>query len=150
MLDACEAWLVDPKDEDRFDISPRDSEILVVYLDHRDTTPRGEPRQKKETLKRLLERVETGTNIEAVSVQSKAIDNRKLYLDAFKTLTDRLDQIARRGGLYQKTSPDEADTFALIEAFTDRLIARGWESQAAREFAESKYGAGAPLNDKAY
>lgn len=103
MVEAIERWLVDPENAEEFDIGPRDVEILVVYLDHNDLNEHRKPRRKKGTLADLLDRAEAG-NITVQGVASMAMDNRKLYLEAFKTLNDRLEQMAKFHGLFvQKT-----------------------------------------------
>lgn len=130
MVAALEKWLVDTENPDEFDIGPRDSEILVTYLDYLDKTEQGKPRRKKEVLSELLARAE-GESKEVIGVASMAVDNRKLYLEAFKTLNDRLEQIAKFYGLYQKDRTNEADVQKLANEITDRLIAKGWKAEDA-------------------
>lgn len=55
MLDACEKWLADPDNENEFDISPRDTELTVVYVDPNELDLLGNPRTKKATLDKIFE-----------------------------------------------------------------------------------------------
>jgi hypothetical protein len=134
MLDAVEKWLTDPEDEDQFDISPRDDEMVVIYLDNDDLNGQLEPKQKKAQLRQLLELIEierlktwevlqflqergdlipkdeilefvaarSKQRSTVITVNSTAVDNRKLYLETFKTLTDRLEQYGKFHGLFTK------------------------------------------------
>ncbi len=113
MVDALEKWLEDPDDPGVLNIAPRDSEMVVTYLDYNDTTDQGKPKRKKGVLADLLQRAEAPNNIEAIAVATTAVDNRKLYLESFKTLGDRLEQIAKFHGLWtqDKTNPNNLDPF---------------------------------------
>ena len=142
-------YLSDPDDPSQLFLGPQAHEIDVFYTDHNDCDGEGRPKKKKAKLNVLLAEL-AGREIEAPPVEMKTLDVRKFALDTVRAVDLCLDKFARISGVYQKDKSNELDTAGMIEALTDRLIARGWESQAAREFAESKYGAGAPLNDKAY
>lgn len=138
MVFALEKWLVDPDNPDEFDIGPRDSEILVTYLDHKDKTEHGKPRRKKGMLDELLERVESDDSISVMGVASMAVDNRKLYLDAFKTLNDRLEQIAKFYGHWTKDKANPNDTKFITETIRD-LVAEGIPEPQIREVLAERY-----------
>lgn len=117
MVDALERWLADPDNPDEYNIDPRDSEMTVLYLDHKDLTKQGDPKQKKGRLRDLLKRIDAESDNEPVGVISSAMDNRKLYLDAFKTLNDRLEQMAKFYGLFTKEKDNPQSTEKAIEAY---------------------------------
>jgi hypothetical protein len=140
MVAALEKWLADPDNPDEFNIDPRDIEMTVVYLDHADLTKQGEPKQKKGVLRELLSRIEAKSRMEPIAVMSSAMDNRKLYLDAFKTLNDRLEQIAKFYGHYTKDKENPATVDQIIAVtVASRLIDNGWTEAEARQFAAGKY-----------
>jgi len=102
MLDAVEKWLTDPENPDELDITPRDTEILVIYLDYNHRNERGKPTRKKAKLSDLLKQA-VPDGCRAMEVRSLAVDNRKLYLEAFKALTDRLDQLGKFHDYWKQT-----------------------------------------------
>lgn len=130
MVYALEKWLIDPDNPDEFDIGPRDAEILVTYLDHNDTNEKGKPARKKGMLSDLLERAEAPNNITVMGVASMAVDNRKLYLDAFKTLNDRLEQIAKFYGHWTKEKANPADADTAINAIASAWVEMGFYDEA--------------------
>jgi hypothetical protein len=139
---AAEQYLSDPLDPLLIHLIPDAREIDVSYLDHEDMeqTERG-PRPKKKTAKLdiLLVNVEALRNIEVGKVQIKHLDLRKFALDAIATTDMVIDKFARMGGSYQKNKSNDADVEHLIDQLVQRLIQKGWEAAAARQFAKSKY-----------
>jgi len=118
MVDALKKWLADADNPDEFDIGPRDDEILVTYLEWREKGKYGRPTRKKATLRSLLRRIERGGTIKAMVVQSTAVDNRKLYLDSFRTLGELLGHIAKFLSVPEKAKPtpatEEAERLRLL------------------------------------
>ena len=57
LLDACHRWLVDPEDPSRYDVGPRSSDVMVIYLD---AGADGKERQRKAPLDVLLARLGEG------------------------------------------------------------------------------------------
>lgn len=144
---SAQAYLADPDDPFDIILSPQAHEIDVLYYDFNDMEIVGDtekPKKKKAKLNILLAEL-AGRAIEAYRVEMKTIDIRKFALDAISTADVCIDKFARMGGAYQKDKGNQADIGELIDGLAERLIAKGWERQAAREFAQSKYNAGGPL-----
>ena len=126
-IDALEKWLQDADDPTQLDIGPRDTEIYVTYLDYKDRTERGNPTRKKAQLSDLLERASArGTGVKVMAVQSTAFDNRKLYLDAFRTLYDKLEQIGKFEGHWKQNKDAGAQT-ADLDSLRGMISARAFE-----------------------
>lgn len=138
MFVAVDEWLVDPENPDRYDISPRDDEIVVLYLDNSDLTKQGEPKRKKDTLRNLLKRYEAASGNDAIAVQSLAMDNRKLLLETAKLFADRLDQ-------YVKYFPPKEDENKMIQKLFIEYIkpiedgGKGWRIEDAVNSFSKKF-----------
>ena len=146
LRDTAQTYLSDPDDPFQLFIGPQAHEIDVLYYDFNDMEQVGEterPKKKKAKLNDLLAEL-AGRGIEGYRVEMKTIDIRKYALDAISTADVCIDKFARMGGAYQKDKNNQADVGELIDGLVERLIAKGWERQAAREFAQSKYNAGGP------
>lgn len=136
MANATEKWLSDPDDPDEFDIAPRSNEIQIIYNDFNQMFM-GKPTRKKAVLGDLLEELAEGGR-ETLEIKSLAVDNRKLFLDTFKTFTDRLDQYAKFHGLFQKDRENEK-TIDKIAALVNKFLLDKPEferCEAVRVFAE--------------
>ncbi len=131
MFDAFDKWLRDPDNPDEYNIDPRDDEMTIVYLDHTDHDQHGNPKQKKDTLRRLLREINANLDKEGIQVMSKAVDNRKLYLDTFKTITDRLEQMAKFYGLFKKDA-ENPETIAKLTEKVAYTAAREWSHHLFR------------------
>jgi hypothetical protein len=119
LQDACDEWLTDAHDPEKYDLGPRADEVLVTYLIPGD---RGMVKQK-DTLENLLARAGV-TDVEEVS--SKSADPRELILktaaearqtislcaDLAKRLADIQSMQALRDAIITeiaKADPDAAD-----------------------------------------
>jgi hypothetical protein len=77
LIDACDDWLRDAKEPNRYDIGPRAYEVLVTFFELPD--PEGKSKKAKATLEALLARVEQrGLQIE--KAETKTVDPRSLIL----------------------------------------------------------------------
>lgn len=93
LSDACDRWLRDPADPERYDVGPRAEDVQVTY-----TVPGegGRPARKKEALSVLLARVEArqpGLIVE--KGEYKHADPRELLLKAYDRLESRLTLVAK-------------------------------------------------------
>lgn len=147
---AARDFLSDTDDPLKLLIVPQAHEIEVVYYDHNDLETIGfgenavtRPKKKKAQLSVILQSL-ADEGMEPDKFTIKTVDIRKFALDAIATADMCIDKFARMGGAYQKDKSNEHDVADLIEGLVDRLIAKGWEREAARTFATSKYGAGVP------
>lgn len=140
-------YLSDPDDPFQLFIGPQAHEIDILYYDFNDMEQVGEtmrPKKKKAKLNDLLAEL-AGRGIEGYRVEMKTLDIRKYALDAISTADVCIDKFARMGGAYQKDKKNQADAGELIDQLVDRLISKGWDRQAAREFAQTKYNTGTLL-----
>lgn len=94
ILEAADRWLRDPDDPGAYDITPRGTEMLVIY----DTKADGRPVRKKATVAELIDRIETGLGVTVVSCESRVVDPRKLLLDAVNTLKPVLELLGKATG----------------------------------------------------
>ncbi len=150
LRDTAQMYLADPDDPFGLAIGPQAHEIDVTYFDFNDLEEVGfgenvtlKPKKKKAKLNVILAEL-ANRGIESSRVDMKGIDIRKFALDAISTADLCIDKFARMGGAYQKDKSNQSDAAELIEALVDRLIAKGWEREAARAFAQTKYGGGSP------
>jgi len=143
LREASKSYLSDPDDPFQLILAPQAHEIDVLYYDFNDCDEENRPKKKKAKLNTLLAEL-AGRAVEAYRVDTKGIDIRKFALDAISTADMCIDKFARMGGAYQKDKSNQSDAAELIEALVDRLIAKGWEREAARAFAQTKYGGGSP------
>lgn len=87
----------------KFTLEPRLNEISVVYEDHADKKPNGEPKRKRRSLDLLLK--EIAAQKEEFSVESatiKSTDIRKFALDVIDACNAAIEQFAKLQGLYKK------------------------------------------------
>lgn len=89
LLRACDEWLTDPDDPDRYYLGPRAADVWVVT--ETDRGPHRRPERKKERLSALLARVDGKPGVGTfVLAETKSADPRKLILDTAKTLEGHL------------------------------------------------------------
>jgi hypothetical protein len=95
MLDACEEWLSDPDEPDRYTLAPRADEIDIVF-----EVPNGDGKlhRKRESLNIILRRIEQNSPCTIHSWESKRADPRKLLLDSVAQLRPLAELLARLEG----------------------------------------------------
>lgn len=90
---ACEEWLQDPVNADKYTVAPRDNEVHVVTQWQKD----GKICRDKELLSDVIKEIrEHGKNV--LKVQFNSTDTRKIILETAKVLQTDLDYIARLQG----------------------------------------------------
>lgn len=102
LLDACDRYLRDPEDPDRYDVGPRAGDVTVVYEEPVDD---GRPRLRRERLSVLLARLgstEAGLGLRVVATEVKHADPRELLLKTAGRLRDQLELVARLAGELQE------------------------------------------------
>ena len=92
--DACDLWLTDPADPDKYIIEPRASELMVVYIE---TDPKGRQIRRKERLQKLLDRA-LGKDRNVLEVNYRHADPRELLLKAVEKKTSLLELMAKIEG----------------------------------------------------
>lgn len=129
-----------PEDPLGITLIPHAHEIDIVYADWNELNERGKPTKKVGRLDALLKAIaDSERGFEPSEFKIKTTDIRKYALEVVDRIDMTLDKFARMGGHYQKNRSNEADVSELIEAFAQRLIARGWDRQVALDHAKTKY-----------
>jgi hypothetical protein len=87
LFEACDRWLRDPEDPDRYDLNPRAEDVFITFSEQ---DGEGNVRvRRKKRLSLLLEEVKgmrVGVGVEILTVETKSADPRKLVLDAIAEL----------------------------------------------------------------
>ena len=97
LFDACDRWLRDADDPERYDLGPRASDVLVTYLDR---YADGSLRPRKAPLSQLLARLDDGTTpdarpFKAEIVEIKHADPRELVLKTAAQLKGQTELLAK-------------------------------------------------------
>lgn len=138
LLDACDEWLTDPDDSEKYSLGARASELTVIYDDLADVTSKGHPKRKSDQLSRLLARLEKNGKIEAFAVTSKHADPRDLIVRTAAEIKAHLELFGRLQGLFQRDRANESDReheremIAAVNAEIQRLLSAGWSETEAR------------------
>lgn len=91
LFDACDEWLRDADDPEKYDIGPRAGEVLVTYV-LRDEE--GKPNRRKATLQQLLDRLgESGFDV--AWAETKYADPRDLVLKTADRLRQQTELLAK-------------------------------------------------------
>lgn len=99
MLDACDEWLRDPDNPEKYSIDLRDNEIQVIYSFE---TERGKKVKKKALLSTLIREIKllTPRDMEEIEiVEFKSVDPRSLTLQTANQLQKQLELIAKLMGV---------------------------------------------------
>ncbi len=91
LFDACDSWLRDPDDPNRYDIGPRAEDLKVTYIDRDE---QGKAIRKKARLSELLARL-AGIAPDVRLVETKHADPRELVLHTAKRLEAQTELLAR-------------------------------------------------------
>lgn len=95
LFDACDRWLRDPDDPERYDLGPRSEDVRVVY---EEAGADGKPRRRKERLSALLARLEAregGLGVRIESAEYKHADPRELVLKTAAQLQNQTELLAK-------------------------------------------------------
>jgi hypothetical protein len=94
MLAACDEYLADPVNGQKYYLGPHDSDLRVVY----DYVSNGRRVQKSEELRSLIGRMEPELDINVIQVNYKYADPRRLILHTADSVNKQLDLLARLQG----------------------------------------------------
>ena len=97
LFDACDRWLRDPKNPDQYDLSPRETEVNVVYTE----LVNGKPVAKKERLSILLRQIKKSGKV-PMGWEYKHADPRVLILKTANSLNKQLELLAQLSGELEK------------------------------------------------
>lgn len=137
LLAAAKEWLRDPENPEKLTVEPRDSEVNVVYDDWNDCNERGNPKRKRDTLSRLLAKVEGG-NFDVVQVNWKQADNRQLFLSAIDTLNRQLKLYGDAMGIFQKPRENDETLNNICQVILD-AVGQGEDKDAIISTAAQMY-----------
>lgn len=100
MLDACDEFLTDPNRPTKYTLAPHAREIDVVYTTEEPTNRPGKTKtvSHRRSLQELLDKVESGIEMDPVRVTWKVADPRNLILESVKTIDKLLETMARISG----------------------------------------------------
>ncbi len=104
---ACENYLADPDNPDRFTLDARAGEIMVIFDELAPGANR--PSRKRATLSSLLVRAEKLRGVTVDHTESKYADPRQLIINTMRQMTAQLDVIAKLQGLYKQPAINPLD-----------------------------------------
>lgn len=93
LYDACDRWLRDPDDAQRYTLDARASEVTVIYDEQH--SPDEKPKRKRATLSTLLDRIEDKLGVTVVMTERRMADPRELILKTYDRLQGQLELIAK-------------------------------------------------------
>ena len=124
---ACDDWLTDPDDPEKFTLDARATETSIIY-DHMEPGA-DKPTRKRAPLSNLIALVEQHPGVSVVRVELKHADPRQLVINSMKQLLAQADFVAKLQGLYKLPAANPQDRMAelnlLIEAIQDRAMEEG-------------------------
>lgn len=96
LFDACDAWLSDPNDPERYDLGPRAEELDVTFTETV-IDRNGNPRtiRKKQPLSRLLAEVKGESTRDFILIETKHADPRDLLLKSAARLNGHIELLAK-------------------------------------------------------
>lgn len=97
LYQACNEYLTDPTNKERYELGPRGDQIDVVYIDASGDMPV----RRKETLQAIFDRL-AKKKITMLETKSRYADPRKLIIDTAAVLTKQLETIAKIHGLIKE------------------------------------------------
>jgi hypothetical protein len=100
LYDACDEYLKDPDNPERYELGPRSWDIDVIY---RETNDAGKTVARKAKLQELLERLSAQLDLFDYTVQYRIEDPRRLIVNVARTLTEQLEVIAKIQGAIKDT-----------------------------------------------
>lgn len=110
LMDACDEWLRDPENPERYTVEPRASEIHVVYYEYGTDGKRSKVKKPLDELLKIVDKV-----FETEAVESKHADPRELVL---KTAQEVRQTVGAAADLAEKVLNARA-----MEAFRAALLA---------------------------
>lgn len=98
LYDACDEWLQDPNNPDRYFLGPRANEVDIVYQEQ----DGDKLRTSRASLETILGRMRD-TSMFPVEVKYRYADPRKLIIDNAQALTKQLELLAKIEGAVKDT-----------------------------------------------
>ena len=95
MMYACDDWLKDPEDPDKYFIGERSSEIEITYLEKNEETGRYNQVPKKATLQEIIDANDAEGHYMIMKLQSTASDPRELLLKSVNKLEKSVEIVMK-------------------------------------------------------
>jgi hypothetical protein len=98
LYDACDEYLKDPENPEKYTLFPRAWELEVIY---QETVHEGDKVKKvmrKALLSELLKRVSDPLSVDPMEVRYRHADPRKLVIDASRAIKEQLELLAKIQG----------------------------------------------------
>ncbi len=95
MYDACDEYLQDPEDPDKYFLGPRGDEIDISILEYDEDD---KPIRKKRSLQTLIDEINDSNGKTVTEWHYKHADPRRLLLETAKVLNTQLELLARISG----------------------------------------------------
>ena len=135
LFDACDDWLTDPEDPERYDLGPRAEELLVHYWA---TGADGRRVRAKAPLSELLQQVVRTGGIEVEGVDLRGADPRELILKAARRLEAGLQLVARLLGQLPGRAEQPGPTVNVLVASPEWLTTRAAILAALEPYPEAR------------
>ena len=122
MEQAVDEWLSDPDDSEKFSLSPRASEIPVIYFS---STSDGKSVRKKAKPSELLETVEAVLGVTVSYADTSGVaDARKLFVDLMRATNSQVELLGKLSGEFisEKKHPKDATRESSRSDALQRLI----------------------------
>lgn len=116
MYESIDAYLRDPTDPNRYDLSARAEEIDVIYTKYlfdEDGKVADKIRQRA-PLQILLDRALQDFEISTMLIDTRKVDIRKLLIETAATLTKQLEVLAKIAGVVKEVSKTTVNTSVTI------------------------------------
>ena len=97
LYDACDEYLTDPENPEKYNLDPRAWEMDVIYTAEDD----GMMTKRKATLQSILDKI-AGEGYQPIEIVIKTTDPRKLIIDTAKAITPQLELMAKIEGLVKE------------------------------------------------
>ena len=95
MYDACDEYLQDPEDPEKYFLGPRGDEIDITVLEY---DKDGKPIRTKRNIQTLIDKIEGSNGKTVTEWHYKHADPRRLLLETAKVLNTQLELLARISG----------------------------------------------------
>lgn len=102
LLEACDSYLTDPEDHNRYSLEPRATDVTIIYTVPGDN---GKSIRKKEGLSTLIARMEKSPDLEGFIFERAEIrraDPRELVLKTIDRLLSQIDVVAKLTGAFKE------------------------------------------------
>ena len=154
--DAADEWLRDPDNPERYFLGSRAGEVEVVFDDHADLRANGEPRRKRETLQKLLQRAEAPGTVSILQIRERFADPREYLLKtseqlrgeltlAFQALEHAREQARVKGGTPAAQAESLERIFAVVPL--GEILAASFQQRLGVDAVTAKQAAGEHAED---